>query len=184
MWYLDNNVMMTNGLFNVLIIDQRSLRADKPLLPLLKYGCTVTNNTANKTSQKWHHAVKDSSGDGPDVYPLLKRNSRVVRSDPETVGSNTVNKRMSTSWGMTQPLCPVQNEWHQNTWKPFSDIFTPLRIGYSKLKGWGFLRKTTVRWVLWKKKPIKTTSVTARKKKKHCRAQPVIRHQKHAWQPR
>lgn len=183
MWYLDNNVMMTNWLFNVLIIDQRSLRADKPLLPLLKYGCTVTNNTANKTSQKWHHAVKDSSGDGPEVYPLLKRNSRVVRSDPETVGSNTVNKRMSTSWGMTQPLCPVQNEWHQNTWKPFSDIFTPLRIGYSKLKGWVFYEKLQYGGC-FEKKTHQNNKRHSAKEKKHCRAQPVIRHQKHAWQPR
>lgn len=51
------------------------------------------------------------------VSPLINSNDR---GRPFST-SVSVNKRMSTSWGMTQPLCSVQNEWQQNleVFKPY-----------------------------------------------------------------
>lgn len=94
MGHQDKNFTWEKKLWITMVLtnDQRSLHADKR-----KYGYTVTNNTVKKTCIKYYHVLKDSLKDRPTVSTLLKSNSRVVRSDPETVGSNTVNKRMSTS---------------------------------------------------------------------------------------
>lgn len=66
------------------------------------------------------------------VLLVFRGDNGVVLWKPECVDSNTVNKRMSTSWGMTQPLCPVQNEWQQKHWWNSADAFTALPSKRSK----------------------------------------------------
>lgn len=65
-----------------------------------------------------------------ECSPAVRKQQQCPQLQLEPVGSNTVNKRMSTSWGMTQPLCSVENEWHENLHNGFHDISTPTGAGF------------------------------------------------------
>lgn len=82
---------------------------------------------------------------------LLFHQTRTQQQRPQhnlrAVESSTVNKRMSTSWGMTQPLRPVENEWHENTRTDFLDIFHSGRSRFNRLNDSCFSkRKAAVHW--------------------------------------
>lgn len=91
------------------------------------------------------------------LFLLLKSTNCVLDWNPEAVGSTTVNKRMSTSWGMTQPMWPVRNEWHEALTSLSTTFTTQFTVSHSKV--FFYAGKLLEHWFV----TIKTTIVIAEK---------------------
>lgn len=77
---------------------------------------------------------------------------------------------------MTQPLCPVQNEWHEKQPEPFNAVFTQIKAGFTDwMTRFGI--QSAIEWVRYRQNKKRHSE------KKFLSSKPVIWHQIKAWQP-
>lgn len=102
------------------------------------------------------------------VLLVFRGDNGVVLLKPECVDSNTVNKRMSTSWGMTQPL-PRSKWMTTKTLVEFCRRFYSTRIQTIQLKHfiwcWAFFGGSKCRWGIFFSLPWKQQTSQRKKKK-------------------